>query len=125
MSAPPLSPSESFATRAYVIGEILISVLGLSGSMLVLFYSTDEGVKLAASGLLSAIAVFWFQRRASEQSNNNLAMLADGKLSQLLQSQAQQQQRTDAVVSLMGQLAAQHAASTQPSAPIVAEAPAP
>lgn len=92
---------DDFATRVYVVGEVLISVLALAGALAVLFFSTDQGVKLAASGLLSAVTVFWFQRRGSEQSNNNLATLANGKLSQLLNSQAQLQARTDGLVTLI------------------------
>jgi len=100
-----VSTSE-FGTRVYVVGEVLISVISLVGALMVLFYSSDQGVKLAASGILSAVTVFWFQRRQSEQSNNSLATLANGKLTQLLNSQQQLQSRTDGLVTLMAHMAA-------------------
>ena len=102
---------ESFGTKVYVVGEVLISVIALLGALGMLFYGGDQGAKLAASGLLSAVTVFWFQRRQAEQANNNMAMLADGKLTQLLEAQQAQQVRSDALVTLLAQVA-----RTQPDA---------
>ena len=88
--------SPSITTIIYVVGEVVISLTAMIGALYVLITVPDQGVKLTASGLLSAVSVFWFTRRQAEQANNNMAMLADGKLTQLLQSQqntnAQQQQ---------------------------------
>jgi len=96
-----VSGGETFGTKVYVLGEVLISVIALLGALAVLFYSSDQGVKLAASGLLTGVTVFWFQRRQAEQSNNSLATLANGKLTQLLNSQEALHHRTDALVTLM------------------------
>jgi hypothetical protein len=117
---------DSFATRVYVVGEVLISVIALVGSLVVLFFSTDQGVKLATSGLLTGVTVFWFQRRQTEQSNNSLvqsnnamATLANGKLTQLLDSQQQLQARADGLVTLLAQLRARDL-PVQDAAPIAA-----
>lgn len=117
-----------FATNIYVVGEVLISVIALVGALAVLFFSGDQDVKLTASGLLSAITVFWFSRRAAEQSNNNLTMLANGKLTQLLEAQSmiasnQQAQvaRTDGLVSLMARLTSSHEAAIKSMADTATE----
>jgi hypothetical protein len=95
------SAPDTFATRVYVIGEVTVSIVALAGSMAVLFYSADEGVKLTASGVLSAIVVFWFSRRQAEQSNTALASIANGKLTELLDAQRQAVRNSDALVTLM------------------------
>lgn len=69
----------------YVIGEVLISVIVLAGAYALLFLSEDQGVKVAASGMASAVLVFWFQRRAGESGQNAVTTLANGKIDSLSQ----------------------------------------
>lgn len=64
----------------YVLGEVVISLLALGGSLFVLLTTSSHDVQLVAAGLISAVSVFWFQRRASEQSQNKLQEIADGNL---------------------------------------------
>jgi len=95
--------NDVFATRVYVVGEVLVSLTALLGSMYLLVYGPDQSVKLVASGVISAVTVFWFQRRATEQASNQMAYLANGKLTEMLNNQSALTSRMDNVVSLAAQ----------------------
>jgi hypothetical protein len=93
---------ESFATRAYVVGEVVITALALIGGFMLVYFGEPE-VKLVGAGLLPALLVFWFQRRAAESATAQLARMAEMSL---MQTQAQgvesraQQAASDAVAAL-------------------------
>ena len=90
-----LPASDSFATRVYVIGEVLISLAALGGGAAMVFYGADDAVQLVGSGMVSGVIGVWFARRQGEQSNNALSQLANGKLSQVLEQTLEQQKRTE------------------------------
>lgn len=100
----PMPPTLSTTSLIYVVGEVVISILAMVGGFVLVFYSEQSDVKLVGSGVLSAVTALWFARRQGEQSNNALQSLANGKLSQLLEHQAQQQVRTDALVTMMAHM---------------------
>lgn len=77
-----------------MIGEIIISLVALTGGGYIFATTINEGVRLAISGMLSIVLVFWFQRRATEQASNAVVKsseqataavttLANGQLSSL------------------------------------------
>jgi len=92
--------SDQFATRVYVVGEVLISLLALSVGAFMVIYSSALGPQMVGSGLVSAVTVFWFQRRSSEQANNAVITLANGKLSSLMEAQQQTAMRQQALLDL-------------------------
>ena len=104
---PVPSGQDAFASRAYVVGEILISLAALVGGSIMVFFGGAESTKLVGSGMVSAVTALWFARRQGEQSNNNLAMLANGKLTQVLESTQNQQRETQQLALLV---AAKHKA---------------
>lgn len=74
--------TDLFATRVYVIGELIISLLTL-GLGVALVYFGAERVELVGAGLVSAVTVFWFQRRASESSADKIQHISNGNLTSL------------------------------------------
>lgn len=108
------SQSNSFATNAYVVGEIIITlaVIAFAAALLLDGNGTLVDTTIATS-LSTAVTVFWFSRRASEQSSNAVTTLANGKLSALMSSlenarsdsSANQQMLSDKMDSLIGAVA--------------------
>ena len=94
---------DAFATRVYVVGEVLISLAALGGGAAMVFWGPEESVKLVGSGMVSAVTALWFSRRQSEQAITTQAQLANGKLTQVLDAQVAQQQRTDQIMGLVAQ----------------------
>lgn len=80
--------AQQLAGIIYTVGEVLISLALVILMAGLLMYSPDQGVKLAASGVLTGVTVFWFQRRGSEASQTMVATLANGKLSDLISAQS-------------------------------------
>ena len=106
---PQLQAGDSFATRVYVVGEVLISLAALGGGAAMVFWGTDEAVRMVGSGMVSAVTALWFSRRQSEQAINSQAQLANGKLTQVLEDQREQRQRSDQMLQLYAASARQRA----------------
>lgn len=91
---------DTFATRVYVVGEVLVSLIVLLGGFWLVFFSGEESVKLVGSGAITGATTFWFSRRQAEQSNNALAHVANGKLQHLVDQYEAQQASIQALVSV-------------------------
>jgi hypothetical protein len=94
-------PPDLLATRVYVVGEVLVSLVTLVGGFGLVFYSADDAVKLVGAGAISAVTGVWFIRRQAEHSANNLRSLASDELGQLRDQQSAQQASIEALVSLL------------------------
>ncbi len=97
----------NFATNAYVIGEIVISVVGLVGAGALFILSTNPAATTLSSMLVSAVIVFWFSRRATEQATNKIQEISNGNLRAL-------NDRIDALTAQLTAQAIAAAAATEP-----------
>lgn len=88
-------PNDIWSTRAYVLGEILLSVIILVGGGLLLLYNPSPMIQALIIGLLPTVVVFWFSRRATEQATNKVAEISNGNLKNL-------SERIDALAAKMG-----------------------
>lgn len=64
------------------IGEILVSLVALGIGGWLLGFSGNQGAETAGAGVMSAVVVFWFQRRAAESATAAVTSLASGKADQ-------------------------------------------
>jgi hypothetical protein len=98
-----------FATRVYVVGEVVVSLVVLVGGFLLVFYSPDQAVQLVGSGAVSAATVFWFQRRANEHSTNGLRELTQASLAELHEQQAAQRSSITALMQTVASRSSERA----------------
>lgn len=98
------------------IGEVAVSVIVLIGGFILAAVAPNAEARTLGASAVTAALVFWFQRRSADSAQSSLRDIANGKLSQLLEAQAQQgaqilaaqaqqQSRMDGVVSLMSSFA--------------------
>lgn len=85
----------------YVVGEVLVSLLVLSGGFALVYYSADQAVQLVGSGAISAATVFWFQRRSTEQSNNSVRSVTEASLYELHEQQRAQRDSISAMLQVL------------------------
>jgi hypothetical protein len=64
------------------IGEVLVSLVALGIGGWLVGFSGSPGGETAGAGVMSAVVVFWFQRRASESATAAVTNLASGKADQ-------------------------------------------
>lgn len=70
-----------------MIGEIVVTIAALCFAALLLEWGNPTDVdRTVATTLATAVTIFWFQRRASEQANTAVTTIANGKLSALVGS---------------------------------------
>lgn len=79
----PASSAESWTSRAYVVGEIILSLVALVGAGGMLNFAISEQARTAAAGAISIVLVFWFSRRAAEQATNSVRESTNGQLAEL------------------------------------------
>ncbi len=80
-----MSPSsaDSWTSRAYVVGEIVLSLVAFVGAGVVLYFATNSPAQTAAVSVISSVVVFWFSRRAAEQATNTVKETTNGQLAEL------------------------------------------
>jgi hypothetical protein len=93
--------NDHFATRVYVVGEVLVSLVVLVGGFLLVFYSPEQAAQLVGAGALGSATAFWFQRRSSEQSNNTTKEVLSQTMVQLHEQQEAQRSSIEAIVATL------------------------